>query len=429
MDRERPSPPLAPSLLLSLLLHALLVFPLLAWAMRPDSARGVEALFDPQPQVEPATEPPAEPEEPLGIDRSEAVTLNWIGYEDYQEHLAKLAEFEQAAFIDEESGGASGVAGESFQPEGTPQEGVEAPAPAPPAPTDPALQSVARGDRSEPTPSGGEAPDSSRDPEAPPERPAGTPAPLAGPDADRPQAPPVPPRDGGEELPSAVDPVPAGAPHDTPRPQPATGEDPAEGPPAESPPTPAPPAEGPEDPAPPEAPQGEEAPTEPSPAEPSPAEPTPDEPTPAEPAPTAPPGAPQTGDPTPAAPGPPRPTPPQPGDAADRESDAFSVITVPPELWRNGRPLAMRGLEIQTRRPVLPLLTQLTTRPQHPVAELRFNREGRVVRATLLSSTGYETVDGPILDSLFRWRARGEVLLRLRDDQVAVYRIRLMLRD
>ena len=34
----------------------------------------------------------------LGIDRSKASTLTWIGYEEYRQHMAALAETEQAAF-------------------------------------------------------------------------------------------------------------------------------------------------------------------------------------------------------------------------------------------------------------------------------------------------------------------------------------------
>ena len=58
---------------------------------------------------------------------------------------------------------------------------------------------------------------------------------------------------------------------------------------------------------------------------------------------------------------------------------------------------------------------------------MRFDRTGKVVQATLLASTGHENVDGPIVDSLYRWRARGELLERLKDDQVYVYRIRLVM--
>ncbi|MEY4118188.1 MAG: hypothetical protein RLZZ116_1516, partial [Planctomycetota bacterium] len=45
----------------------------------------------------------------LGIDESDAVTMNWIGYADYEKHLAALSEVEQAALRLETSSGAGGT--------------------------------------------------------------------------------------------------------------------------------------------------------------------------------------------------------------------------------------------------------------------------------------------------------------------------------
>lgn len=359
MRRERRDPLLGPSLALSVGLHALVILPLLAATLTAAGPSGDGPLFEPAPKEDP---PPApeEPEPPLGIDRSEAVTLNWIGYEEYAEHLAKLAETDQAAFIDDDAGGGGGTAGESTRPQG--DAAADGPAPAPPA-------------RETPPASGGASP---------PGVPSMVPAAAKTPDP----ASPV------KAIPGD-DPTPAGDPDRTdpapPSPTPADADTPAEQP----------------SPNPSENPQPETPPK----------------------APATPPAAPKEGDPAPAAPGPPREAPPKAGDAAEKESDAFSAIDVPPELWRQGKPLAMKGLEIQTRRPTLPLLTQLTTRPRHPVAELRFDRRGKVVQAQLLTSTGFAQVDGPILDALYNWRAKGEVLASLEENQVAIYRIRMVLRD
>ncbi len=359
MHRERRDPLLGPSLAISLGLHALVILPLLAATLRADEPRGVGALVEPPPEDPPL--PADEPEAPLGIDRSDAVTLNWIGYEEYAEHLAKLAETDQAAFIDDDAGGGGGTAGESTRPQGETADSGDAPRP--PA-----------NERSSPA-SGGASP---------PGPPSVTPATAKAAEVDSPQ----------KAVPGA-DPMPAGDPN---RPDPA--------PPSPTPAETDTPAEQPT-PSPQESPQRETPPTPPSP----------------------PPAAPKEGDPAPAAPGPPRDAPPKAGDAAEKESDAFSAIDVPPELWKLGKPLAMKGLEIRTRRPTLPLLTQLTTRPRDPVVELRFHRNGRVVQAQLLSSTGFPQVDGPILDALYAWTAKGEVLSSLDEDQVAIYRIRMILRD
>ena len=61
---------------------------------------------------------PVDHEEPvrLGIDESNAQTMNWIGYEEYQEHLAELAEVEQAAFRMRVASGAEGTAPTGLPP-------------------------------------------------------------------------------------------------------------------------------------------------------------------------------------------------------------------------------------------------------------------------------------------------------------------------
>jgi hypothetical protein len=46
----------------------------------------------------------------LGIDNSNAVTMNWIGYDEYQQHLAELAEVEQAAMRLQAASGSRGSA-------------------------------------------------------------------------------------------------------------------------------------------------------------------------------------------------------------------------------------------------------------------------------------------------------------------------------
>ncbi|RLS67122.1 MAG: hypothetical protein DWH97_02150 [Planctomycetota bacterium] len=52
----------------------------------------------------------------LGIDESNAATMNWIGYEEYERHLAELAEVEQAAFRIELASGSNGTAASNLPP-------------------------------------------------------------------------------------------------------------------------------------------------------------------------------------------------------------------------------------------------------------------------------------------------------------------------
>jgi outer membrane biosynthesis protein TonB len=119
---------------------------------------------------------------------------------------------------------------------------------------------------------------------------------------------------------------------------------------------------------------------------------------------------------TPPTPEPVAPSPPTPASASearptaaarsDREAppttvleDSFRVVP--------GRVEARHGLEIQTVAPRFSIPARFTA-PRNPVAEVVFNRHGEVVDARLTRSTGYENVDGPILASLYRWRAKGE---------------------
>jgi hypothetical protein len=448
-DDALPRLPVLAAFVASVALHAAILSPLLAPALAalldPDEAQAL-AEFAPDPDL---TDPePNDPDVPLGIERSDAVTLNWIGYEEYEEHLAQLAEFDQAAFRDEDSGGAESNAGVSARPQGLP---------VPPAPPgDPATPTPPRepdADRPEtvvappvppePVDAGGADRDRGATPEAAPKTPPSGPAPIEGPDAPVPAGPAVPDGESPDRVEPGKDEPPAGTPREEPTPnvdpevpQPVADPAPRPRPEVEPDATPSPPTDAPNDPAPPQAP--EPTPTEepeptPTPApNPNPEEtpqptPTPED-VPSPPAEPKPEGGPPSGEEEPAAPGPPRPNPAAPGDDAPKESDAFSIVDVPAESWRTGKPLAMQGLEIRTRKPVLPLLTQLTTRPRDPIVEMRFDRTGRVVLAKLISSTGHERVDGPILDSLYRWRAVGELLGKLEKDQVYVYRIRLVMR-
>ncbi len=113
------------------------------------------------------------------------------------------------------------------------------------------------------------------------------------------------------------------------------------------------------------------------------------------------------------------------------------MINVPPEKWRTGAPIAHKGVEILTRRPELPILTRLTTRPLHPVADLFFDNQGKPVSVKIVQSSGYpDDIDQPVIDALYRWRAKGSQLARLPglagvtllpEGKVARFRVRVIL--
>ncbi len=85
---------------LSLLVHATVLVPVLVVVMRSSGqSQAAQGRFEPEDFVLPEedADPPPEPDVQIGIDAQTPSTLTWIGYEEYQEHLARLAEVEQAA--------------------------------------------------------------------------------------------------------------------------------------------------------------------------------------------------------------------------------------------------------------------------------------------------------------------------------------------
>ncbi|MCZ6734651.1 MAG: hypothetical protein O7C65_02545 [Planctomycetota bacterium] len=113
MQSRQPTLVLSVGLAASVLAHVAVVAPLLVTVMSAAGGRHVHlrGQFDPQ-DIRPRTDEIA-----LGVETSAASTLTWIGYEQYQQHLAALAEIEQAAFR-------TNPAGEA-QP--SPDEGVSTP--------------------------------------------------------------------------------------------------------------------------------------------------------------------------------------------------------------------------------------------------------------------------------------------------------------
>lgn len=400
-----------------------------------------------------------------GLEDGSETSMAWIGADEYQEHMARLGEVDQGGFRINDSGGGARVPGPPQQgpdaPPGPPEQPQPMAAPAQPPPE------LAR--EPQPTP-----------PEAVPQPPA-QPQPAPAPDAPaaQPAAPPIeavrpatpvmptqptetpgtvpptqePPRaenPSGSDLPPA-EPDPSGTapkplerprtPDPTPQPAPTAPEDPARTPepvPRDTPPDQPPQAATPSSPAEPPPPTAPTPPTPqaaqlPSPAQPQqPAPPQPQDPSQPQvpPASQAPPGAGGASTPAPSGvigpgDGPGR---PDAGQRSDRESDATSVINVPPEKWRTGAPIAHKGVEILTRRPELPILTRLTTRPLHPVADLFFDNQGKPVSVKIVQSSGYpDDIDQPVIDALYRWRAKGSQLARLPEGKVARFRVRVIL--
>lgn len=339
--------PLGVGLVLSVILHAAVIVPILmaAFTSHGPTSRMQAVRFDPEdfrpPPPEEEKEEPT-PEIELGIDAPTPSTLTWIGYEEYQEHLAALAEFEQAAFTDDPSGG-------------PPPEGALAQNPEQQDATEERLEDEA-------------------EPAAPPAETAALSeeniiaitnwlndrAAYAGPEPEEPAE--------AEREPETIDPlarwlerIEALAAQRQARPQ--------------------------------------------EPAEPQPAE--------AEDAEVSPPAA--------------EPAPPEAGEHAEKESDATSVIDVPLDDIKLGKPIARQGLEVRPRRPQFTTLTLLTASPGNPLVEIRFDADGLPAKATVLESSGDSRVDHAVEASLYRWRASGKALNELKNDQTIPVRIRIIL--
>ncbi|HMN96966.1 MAG TPA: hypothetical protein PKC43_10755 [Phycisphaerales bacterium] len=414
--------PLPLAFLLAILLHVLLfsnLAPGIAAGGRSSHVRGELAADEIAP---PRSRPPEEVA--LGIDAPTPSSLTWIGYDHFEEHLARLSAIDQAAFDDDPSAGAGGViAGESptqstpgsaaqSQPTMTAsaEAAVDAAVAAEGRPTEAEVASAATSQTEAVEPL------TAAPPPLPPGEPPGSPA------AD--ETPPRLPRlDVLPESTLPAPPIPVVETLDIPTLLPsrqllerwtspsesaseprdgatATGEaDRSDGQEAALP--------GSASEARSEREQGGAA-----------APPTP----PAE--------ATQAGaEAPPPAPGPPVNRDRADGDDADRESDATSRVDVSPEHWRRGKPLAAHGLEIRTRRPIFPELTRLTAAPRSPVVEIFFDRSGAPRRAGIVRTSGDSRVDGPIVDALYRWRASGAPIARLGEGETIRIEMLILLSD
>jgi TonB family protein len=101
------------------------------------------------------------------------------------------------------------------------------------------------------------------------------------------------------------------------------------------------------------------------------------------------------------------------GFLSDRDSDAAAIkqaISVNP-----GKPLAAKGLRIQTVRPKWSNYALATANPNDVVVRIWFDWTGRVTKAAIIQSSGRDDVDRPILDAVYNWRAAGEQLSTIKD--------------
>lgn len=412
----------------------------------------------------------------LGIDDgTEKSTMTWIGYKDYQEQLARKSEVEQAAFKENDAGGQPAQA-QPNQPASPPSQAQQQARAQPPTPPPTAQTPPPQPPAQQPA-----QPTALAQAETPPTPPAPseTAPPVQAPDTTKAVAPPpMPVSLALPETPKVANPAQLVPLADERKietqvlPVERVGDakddkvppDPLKMPPPDSPPTNEKPNElKPNDAKATDAkPVDEKQPDKPADVKPpdekpleatkpqvkppektldatsAPANPTAQPPTPQQPAvAAAPPSPPQQqaaasppanpSQQTPATQAGTAPGKPSDGEKSDRESDATSIVDVPQSKWRNGRPLAGKGLNVRTQRPVFDELTTISTAGSNPIVEIEFDKEGVPKLCTIVLSSGSQLIDQPIIDCLYRWRASGSQLANLPEGKTLKYRIRMLL--
>jgi len=365
-----------------------------------------------EPQPSPADEPPPEEDEiKPGIERGAPALVAWIGYEEYQEHLARLGETDQAAFTSAIARGEpDSTSAEQDPPRQTPPEEAKAQASPPPPEVVPTPQGpvVATkiddpkvSEAAAPPPEVAEAQGAS-DAKTQALEPARKVESVALPVQPAEQRAPAPVESKVEEA------TPAEA---TPELQVAQV-----------------PVKGPD--------EDEPARIEP---ERQPEQEQVDEPSP--PSPEVEPSPPATSVPTPMAGLALTPVSTPQGErvekdaaASEKDSSATSVEEIPESKWDSGKPLAVKGMELRPyslQRHILwdshdVMFSQQLNhgrwegRVQHnPIVSMRFDRHGRVGEVRIIRPSGYAPLDQLYLQSwMARWTAADKRLEQLSADEL-----------
>lgn len=80
---------------------------------------------------------------------------------------------------------------------------------------------------------------------------------------------------------------------------------------------------------------------------------------------------------------------------------------------RPGQVLAAQGLQINTIAPRFTPVAQYSSAPSNPDVLVVFNKQGQVIKAEIPKTSGYKNIDGPLLASLYKWSAQGDLLKKV----------------
>ncbi|MBC8523407.1 hypothetical protein H8D29_05720 [PVC group bacterium] len=95
-------------------------------------------------------------------------------------------------------------------------------------------------------------------------------------------------------------------------------------------------------------------------------------------------------------------------ESSDLEADATSILEVPRDNWKTGRPLAAEGIILRPRRPSFTAHQIVSNAPSGLKAVLVIDNRGRPIAVEVVSGTGSSSIDRSLIASLYRWRAAGE---------------------
>ncbi len=103
------------------------------------------------------------------------------------------------------------------------------------------------------------------------------------------------------------------------------------------------------------------------------------------------------------------------GVLSDRES-AASIIKRAIKVNASSlhKPIVGKGLEISTVEPRFPATVRFTELPRNPVVMIQFGQSGRVQNAYFFKegkrvyNTGVPSVDEPLLNAIYKWKAKGK---------------------
>ena len=110
---------------------------------------------------------------------------------------------------------------------------------------------------------------------------------------------------------------------------------------------------------------------------------------------------------------------------SDRDSTPTSIIRVSPEMWKSGKPLAGEGIVLRPRKPSFTANQMVSNAPSDLIAAIHLDNKGIPRDVEPIISTGSPSIDRALISSLYRWRATGEQIDSIDDDETLEIRIHL----